>query len=35
MLQSGVGEIKTIKYVRGETGLGLKEAKTFVEKAKK
>lgn len=34
MLQSGTGEIKTIKYVREVTGLGLKEAKDFVDNAK-
>ncbi|GIO17444.1 hypothetical protein J18TS1_05440 [Oceanobacillus oncorhynchi subsp. incaldanensis] len=35
MLQSGTGEIKTIKYVREQTGLGLKEAKDFVDNVKK
>lgn len=34
MLHSGMGEIKVIKYVREETGLGLKEAKDFVDNAK-
>nr|WP_052401066.1 ribosomal protein L7/L12 [Oceanobacillus jeddahense] len=35
MLQSGIGEIKATKYVREQTGLGLKEAKDFVDNAKK
>nr|WP_254846817.1 ribosomal protein L7/L12 [Oceanobacillus sojae] len=31
MLQSGDGPIKATKYVREQTGLGLKEAKDFVD----
>lgn len=34
MLQAGEGYIKIIKYVRDETGLGLKDAKEFVDHAK-
>nr|WP_227994997.1 ribosomal protein L7/L12 [Oceanobacillus sp. CFH 90083] len=35
MLQSGIGDIKAVKYVREQTGFGLKEAKDFVDNAKK
>ncbi|WP_245833015.1 ribosomal protein L7/L12 [Oceanobacillus timonensis] len=35
MLQSGIGEVKATKYVREQTGLGLKEAKDYVDNAKK
>lgn len=34
MLQSGAGPIKATKYVREQTGLGLKEAKDFVDHVK-
>ncbi|WP_443093864.1 ribosomal protein L7/L12 [Oceanobacillus sojae] len=33
MLQSGSGPIKATKYVREQTGWGLKEAKDFVDNA--
>ncbi len=32
MWQKGIGKIDCIKFVREETGLGLKEAKDFVER---
>lgn len=35
MLQSGIGKIKATKYVREQTGFGLKEAKDFVDNVEK